>query len=148
MRFAVAAVAFTVFVLSSSSAMARKKPESQIYAQFAHVPDDARARANPLEADPDAALAGRKLYERHCAQCHGATGESGRKGPSLLVPEIQTASPGALFWVITNGNVRAGMPVWSKLPEPQRWQITTYVQSFGEAQTATAPPGPDPAPGR
>ena len=148
MKSAVSAVAFTVLVVANSSAMARKKPESQIYAQFAHVPDDARARANPLEADPDAALAGRKLYERHCAQCHGATGESGRKGPSLLVPEIQTASPGALFWVITNGNVRAGMPVWSKLPEPQRWQITTYVQSFGEAHTATAPPGPDRAPGR
>jgi len=108
MRFAVAAVAFTVFVLSSSSAMARKKPEPQIYAQLAHVPDEARARANPLEADPDAVVAGRKLYERHCAACHGSTAESGSKGPSLRAPEVQTASSGALFWVITNGNVRAG----------------------------------------
>jgi len=131
MRSAVAAVAFTVLVLASSSAMARKKPESQIYAQLAHVPDEARARANPLEADPDAVMAGRKLYERHCAECHGATGENGRKGPSLLVPEIQTAASGALFWVITNGNVRAGMPVWSKLPEPQRWQLTAYLKSLG-----------------
>ena len=145
MKSAVAAVAFTVLVVASSSATARKKPESQIYAQLAHVPEEARARANPLEADPDAVTAGRKLYERHCADCHGATGENGRKGPSLLAPEIQSASSGALLWVITNGNVRAGMPVWSKLPEPQRWQLTTYLKSLG---IATAPPEPDRVQGR
>jgi hypothetical protein len=27
--------------------------------------------------------------------------------------------------------VRKGMPVWSKLPEPQRWQLVTYIQSLG-----------------
>ena len=145
MRFAVAAVAFTVLVLAASSTMAGKKPESKLYTQLTHVPDEDRARANPLEADPDAVLAGRKLYERHCAECHGASGENGRKGPSLLVPEIQTASPGALFWVITNGNVRAGMPVWSKLPEPQRWQLTTYLKLLG---IASAPPEPGRAQGR
>jgi len=26
------------------------------------------------------------------------------------------------------------MPVWSKLPEPQRWQLVTYVQSLGPAE--------------
>jgi len=145
MRSTAAVVALTVLVLASISATAGKKSESTAYSQLAHVPDDARTRANPLETDPDAVKAGRKLYERHCASCHGATGENGRKGPSLLVPEIQTASSGALFWVITNGNVRAGMPVWSKLPEPQRWQITRYLKSLG---IATAPPESARAPGR
>ena len=133
MRSAVAALALALLVVASSSALARKPKESKIYAQLAHVPEDARARTNPLEGDPDAALAGRKLYERHCAECHGATGDNGRKGPSLRAPEVQTATAGALFWVITNGSVRAGMPVWSKLPEPQRWQLTTYVRSLGTA---------------
>jgi len=142
MRSAVAAVALTSIVLASSSAMARKQKESKIYAQLAHVPDEARARTNPLEADPDAVPAGRKLYERHCAECHGVTGEDGRKGPSLKAPEIQTASAGALFWVVTNGNVRAGMPVWSKLPEPQRWQITTYLKSLGAELAPSAPQEP------
>ena len=131
MRSAVAVAAATVLVVASLSAVAGNKPESKLYTQLAHVPDDARARVNPLEANPDAVKAGKKLYERHCADCHGATGESGRKGPSLLVPEIQTAPAGALFWVITHGNVRAGMPPWSKLPEPQRWQLATYLKSFG-----------------
>jgi mono/diheme cytochrome c family protein len=39
---------------------------------------------------------------------------------------------------MTNGAVRSGMPVWSKLPEPQRWQIVTYVKSLGPA----GPPAP------
>ena len=148
MRSDAAVIAVTVLVLASSSAMARKKQESKIYAQMGHVPEEARARANPLEANPDAALAGRKLYERHCAECHGATAENGRRGPSLRAPEVQTASAGALFWVITNGSVRAGMPVWSRLPEPQRWQITTYLKSLGTEPAPSAPPEPDRAPGR
>jgi mono/diheme cytochrome c family protein len=31
--------------------------------------------------------------------------------------------------------VRSGMPVWSKLPEPQRWQIVTYVKTLGLGET-------------
>jgi mono/diheme cytochrome c family protein len=141
-----AAVALSVLV--AMPVMARKKPESKHYVQLTHVPDEARAQANPLEHDTAAPVAGRKLYDRHCADCHGATAEGGRKGPSLFVPEIQDASDGALFWVITNGNVRAGMPVWSKLPEPQRWQITSYLKSLGIDAGASAPRAPDPAPGR
>jgi len=134
MRTAVAVIAFALLVLATPSVMARKKQESKIYAQLARVPEEARVRSNPMEGDPDAPLAGRKLYERHCADCHGAAADGGIKGPSLRAPEVQTASAGALFWVITNGNVRAGMPVWSKLPEPQRWQITTYLKSLGTAE--------------
>ena len=123
----------TLLVLTSSLALARKARESKPFEQLARVPGDARGRANPLEHDPDAAAAGRKLYGRHCANCHGADGENGRKGPGLRAIEVQTATAGALFWVITNGNVRAGMPVWSKLPEAQRWQITIYLRSLGVA---------------
>jgi mono/diheme cytochrome c family protein len=133
MRAPAAFVALTLVVLTSLAATAGEDSDATAYSQLALVPDDASARANPLETDPDAVKTGKKLFDRHCANCHGAAGESGKKGPSLLVPEIQTASSGALFWVITHGNVRAGMPVWSKLPEPQRWQITTYLKSLAVA---------------
>jgi mono/diheme cytochrome c family protein len=131
MKHNVLVVAFTVVVVASSPAFTLGQKESKIYAQLGHVPETAQALTNPLEGEPDSLAAGKKLYARHCTGCHGASGENGRKGPSLRAPEVQTASAGALFWVITNGNVRAGMPVWSKLPEPQRWQITTYVRSLG-----------------
>jgi mono/diheme cytochrome c family protein len=100
------------------------------YAELAKAPAKARARKNPQEGNTNASLVGRKLFAQHCAQCHGAAAEGGKKAPSLLADEVQQATPGALFWLLTNGVVRRGMPVWSKLPEPQRWAIVTYVKSL------------------
>lgn len=101
---------------------------------FAKVPKKARVRNNPMESDPEAIAAGEKLFGQHCAQCHGITAEGGRKAPSLHIAEVQNATPGALFWVLSNGIVWHGMPDWSKLPEAQRWQITTYVKSLRSAR--------------
>lgn len=86
-----------------------------------------------MEHDPDAISAGAKLYGLHCAECHGQTGEGGqgsKKGPSLRVDEVQQSSAGTLSWVLSNGVVRRGMPVWSKLPEPQRWQLVSFIKSL------------------
>jgi mono/diheme cytochrome c family protein len=111
------------------------------YVELTRVPAKESARTNPLEHDPDAIAAGGKLYGLHCAECHGTNGEGGKgkkKGPSLRASEVQQAPPGALFWLLTNGSVRRGMPVWSKLPEPQRWQIVTYVKSLAAAPPASS----------
>lgn len=102
-----------------------------VYGELAKAPDKARGKVNPLEKDPEAVAAGRNLFEQHCAECHGNTGEGGKKGPNLRAAEVQNAEPGAIFWVLTNGVVRKGMPVWSKLPEPQRWQLVSYIKSMG-----------------
>jgi cytochrome c oxidase cbb3-type subunit 2 len=91
-----------------------------------------------MEADPDAVAAGGKLFGQHCAECHGEMAEGGKKGPSLRAGEVQRSTPGTLFWLLTNGVVRRGMPVWSKLPEPQRWQLVTYIKSLA--------PAPQPSP--
>lgn len=133
------AVFAVLLALTGSLALARKARPSKAFEQLARVPDDERGRANPLGSDPEAPAAGKKLYERHCASCHGIAGVNGRKGPGLTGTEIQNATAGELFWVITNGNVREGMPVWSKLPEPQRWQIATYLKSLGQAPSAPSP---------
>lgn len=138
MRPGVAIVA-ALLVLTSSLAVARRARQSKPFEQLADVPEDARGRTSPLEHDTDAVAAGKKLYERHCADCHGVAGENGRKGPGLRATEVQTATPGELFWVITNGNVRAGMPVWSKLPEAQRWQLTAYLQSLTTVPSEEGP---------
>jgi len=129
----VAGFFLSLSLLASAQAI---PPSSQntLYAEMAKVPPKAAARGNPLARDPEAIGAGAKLYKQHCAECHGETGEGGhgsKKGPSLRAPEVQQASAGALFWVLTNGVVRRGMPVWSKLPEPQRWQLVSYVKSLG-----------------
>jgi hypothetical protein len=59
----------------------------------------------------------------------------------LLREEVQQATPGMLFWILTNGVVRRGMPVWSKLPEQERWQIVTFLESL-KLQSTTAQSGP------
>ncbi len=104
-----------------------------VYAELGKAPRKAAARRNPLEADPEAVAAGAKLFELHCAECHGEMAEGGKKAPSLLAEEVQQATPGTIFWLLTNGVVRRGMPVWSKLPEPQRWQLVRYIQSLSAA---------------
>jgi mono/diheme cytochrome c family protein len=106
------------------------------YDEIKNAPEKARRKRNPFEHDADAVLAGGKLFQRECAGCHGMKAEGGKRGPSLLREEVQKASPGAVFWLLSNGVVRRGMPDWSKLPEPQRWQIVVFLKSF---RTATAP---------
>jgi mono/diheme cytochrome c family protein len=119
-----------------SAAMEKDHLHHHHDAQLAKVPEKARLLPNPLESDPDATAAGRKLFEQHCAECHGNTAEGGKKAPNLRAEEVQEATPGTLFWILTNGVVRRGMPVWSKLPEPQRWQIVTYLKSLGIREKA------------
>ena len=117
-------------LLLHSEASARSRKEESPYAVLATAPEKARERKNPLAGDPDAAVAGRKLFEQHCVECHGQTAGGTMRGANLTREEVQQATPGTLFWVLTNGIVRRGMPVWSKLPEPQRWQIVTYLKSL------------------
>jgi len=107
------------------------KGDALVYAELAKAPDKARAKRNPMENDPDAVAAGQNLFEQHCSECHGNAGYGTEKAPSLRAEEVQGAAPGAIFWVLTNGVVRRGMPVWSKLPEPQRWQLVSFIKSLG-----------------
>jgi len=116
-----------------SAATKETSSSNSVYAEIRKAPEKARAKRNPLEKDPDAVAAGRILFEQRCAECHGDNAEGGRKGPSLRTSEIQNAEPGAIFWILTNGVVRKGMPVWSKLPEPQRWQLVSFIKSLGIA---------------
>ncbi|PYT89253.1 MAG: hypothetical protein DMG36_22455 [Acidobacteria bacterium] len=125
----------------TGSSTSKQKAKESVYSEIGKAPEKARAQHNPLEKDPDAVAAGQILFEQRCAECHGDRAEGGKKGPSLRAAEIQTAEPGAIFWVLTNGVVRKGMPVWSKLPEPQRWQLVSFIQSLG-----AAPPKPETSP--
>src|SRR4029077_12758345 len=129
--FAAAMLVFASVIIAAQSNSSAK--EASVYAEIARAPAKAGARHNPLEADPDAIAAGGKLFAQHCAECHGEMAEGGKKAPSLRVEQVQKATPGTIFWILTNGVVRHGMPVWSKLPEPQRWQIVRYLKSLTPA---------------
>ena len=103
-----------------------------------HVPDADRQRINPLAGQADAIAAGGRMFEDHCAKCHGPDALGRGKRPSLRSDRVQHATDGELFWLLKNGNLGKGMPTWAALPEPMRWQIITYLKSLGpDAPAAT-----------
>ena len=97
-----------------------------------HVSESERAKVNPYANQSAAIAAGKRLFADHCAQCHGADALGRKKRPSLRTAEVQQAADGEIFWLLKNGALRQGMPSWSSLPEPSRWQIITYIKSLGE----------------
>jgi mono/diheme cytochrome c family protein len=106
--------------------VSEKKPRGS---GLTEAPDAAHARENPYAGSPEAIRAGRKLFERYCAECHGADLRGRAKAPALDAGLVQAVPPGDLFWFLTNGSLWRGMPSWSRLPEAQRWQIVAYLKS-------------------
>jgi mono/diheme cytochrome c family protein len=98
------------------------------------VPPQDRDRTNPYASDPDAPAAGAKIFAEHCASCHGAAAEGKphkkHPRPNLHADRVKQATPGELFWLLTNGSQKNGMPSWSKLPDAQRWQLITFLKSL------------------
>lgn len=107
-------------------------------AWMAKVPAKDRNRVNPYHDKPDAVASGHRVFVDHCLQCHGSNAQGDKKHPSLRSERVQQqATEGDLHWLLTNGSMAYGMPNWSKLGNPQIWQVITYVKSLG-----VAPPEP------
>ena len=111
-----------------------------------HVSEAERAQVNPYAHQAEAIAAGGKLFADHCAKCHGPDALGRKKRPSLRTAEVQEAADGEIFWLLKNGDLRHGMPSWSALPEPSRWQIIAYVKSLGEStpSDSSSPPAGTP----
>ncbi len=102
------------------------------------VPETDRNRVNPMGGQLEAIAAGGRLFEDHCARCHGPDAMGRGRRPSLRSDRVQNATDGEIFWLLKNGNLPKGMPTWSALPEPMRWQIIAYIKSMGPASAAEA----------
>jgi len=98
------------------------------------VPPKAAAKSNPMEGDARACRAGAKLFARECSACHGRNAEGSEKAPALRNADVHQASAGTLFWILKNGSLRHGMPSFAHLPEPQRWEIVTFLHSLGQKE--------------
>jgi glucose/arabinose dehydrogenase len=112
-------------------------------ANFHNAPDSAKQIKNPYAGHPDAEAAGKSLYAEHCASCHGRNAEGSGNVPALLDGVLETVTPGELFWFITHGEPKDGMPAWAKLPKPQRWQLVSYVKALGLSPAAPQNAAPE-----
>lgn len=90
-------------------------------------PKDA-GQSNPLAGRSNVVAGGQKVYGQRCHACHGDDGRGTKRAPSLVEADVQAQTDGALFWKITGGNTRTGMPSFSFLPQAQRWQLVLHLR--------------------
>jgi len=115
---------------SGSGDRERETDDRGVLLAIAQAPAKTRQWHNPYENQPDAVLAGEKLFRQHCAECHGTKARGIGRALNLHSPAVQNATPGELVWFLRNGNLWRGMPSWSGLPEQRRWQIVAYLKSL------------------
>lgn len=102
------------------------------------APSDAAAKQNPQSGKADSVVAGQKIFLRSCAECHGEDGTGLQEGVSnLQSPDVQKQSDGALFWKISTGNVKKGMPAFGKFEENDRWNVVSYLRTLKPAGGST-----------
>ena len=130
MRWSLLALLSTTLLISAASTSAQNVNYQQD--EKWRAPQEASQKKNPLAEKPELAAGGKKLFVRHCTECHGPTGEGLKKAADLQLPVVQAQSDGTLFWKITNGNADRGMPSFSGIPELQRWQIVLHLRSLGK----------------
>ena len=106
------------------------------------IPARYAAFDDPFDGAAEATAAGRKLYEQHCASCHGATGQGdGDAGKALTPPpanvavatKMPIATDAYLYWTIAEGGLPLGTampPFASVLDERQTWSLIAYLRSL------------------
>jgi glucose/arabinose dehydrogenase/mono/diheme cytochrome c family protein len=136
--------------LSNFIAIAILLPGALLFAEevntkFHNAPASVKTAKNPYDG-AESRQAGKVLYARNCLSCHGKQGKGTGNVPSLVNGNLDSVSPGEVFWFITKGSKDNGMPSWSFLQVKQRWQIVNYVKSMKSSDTsaeATPPPATD-----
>lgn len=101
------------------------------------VPAKFKTMQNPVKSDEASILAGKDLYNKNCASCHGKTGlgdgpkSKGLKTPisSFVKAEYQNQSDGDQFYKTKFG--RGEMTKYEgKIDDNGIWQIVNYMRTF------------------
>ena len=116
----------------------------------------------PVQAEAQQAgdsTAGKAVYEKKCALCHGVDGKGDGPGAATLAPKprdftrglfkIRTTASGQpptdadLFRVISEGMFGTSMPAWKVLPEKDRWNLVAYLKTFAPEKFKEPPKAAD-----
>jgi cytochrome c oxidase cbb3-type subunit III len=85
---------------------------------------------------------GEKLFENHCALCHGPKGEGGR-GPMLTRAKLSRAPDDATLLKILEEGIRGTeMPGADSMSEHEMKQTAAYVRSLGRLPQKPVPGNP------
>jgi len=101
--------------------------------------NEARKMKNPVPSDAESIEAGRKIYQRNCAGCHGPGGKGDGSmalsggTPSDLTDDVwdHGSTDGEIFVVIRDGVSADMLGYKDKLAEKQIWQVINFIRSIG-----------------
>jgi mono/diheme cytochrome c family protein len=120
------------------------------------IPAAAVAMTNPFGTGARTTKEGAGVYALNCAFCHGTTGRGDGpvsesytpRAPDLTAASVQSQSPGALFYHVTNGIVSTPLPETKKylprewhsfkgtISERERWAVVTFVKNLRSPEAA------------
>src|SRR5438552_18023923 len=127
------ALAFSIFIVAAMWSHSGAQEKEQ------HRNPEAQRLKNPVPGNDESIEAGKKLYLRYCASCHGPNGK-GDGGMALSggTPSDLTddhwdygSTDGEIFTAIKEG-VSADMLAYKeKLSDKQVWQVVMFLRSIG-----------------
>jgi cbb3-type cytochrome c oxidase subunit III len=100
---------------------------------------EAQKLKNPEASNTESVEAGKKLYARHCASCHGPNGKgdggmalSGGTPSDLTDDQWDFGSTDGEIFVAIRDGVSADMLAYKdKLNDKQIWQVVNFLRSVG-----------------
>jgi mono/diheme cytochrome c family protein len=107
-----------------------------------HIPANAEAEQNPLEASARVLGEGKKVYGEQCRRCHGESGKGDgpdadpeRKPADLTRADRADRNPdGVMFYKVWNGRRRPTMPAFKNdLTKNEVWSVIHYVRTLRAA---------------
>ena len=138
--------AFLILALTAAVAMALAAHDPQEHQHptgGAHRHPQAAKLKNAVPPTAASIAAGKQLYDKQCAGCHGDTG----KGDGAMGEELDPkpanlvdadwkhgSTDGEIFVVIRDGVKNGGMKAYArKLTAHQIWDVVNYLRSIGPA---------------
>jgi mono/diheme cytochrome c family protein len=99
----------------------------------------------PDKASPEALQRGNQVFEKNCAQCHGALGDGKGPAAATLMPEpanfkLKQPDFEYIVKVLSEGIPGTGMPAWrDQIPESDRQALASFVRGLFERADSTGP---------
>ena len=107
----------------------------------AHRHPEAANLKNPVAADATSIAAGKQVYDKQCASCHGDKGKGdGQMGEELNPKPADLtdadwkhgSTDGEIFTLVRDGSKNTGMRAYGrKLTTHQMWDVVNYVRTLG-----------------
>lgn len=132
------AVVFLRVVEAVEDGAAERKPGP-------HPPS--QALKNPVDMSEASARAGKEVFQRFCATCHGADG----KGETIMRDQLPAppsdltdgewkygGTDGELFTIIRDGTSFGMDGFKDKLPEQRIWHVVNYIRALGSNSPVAA----------